>query len=226
MAKQVAAQNAQVEVLPGAGEPAYTAATGAVRAAVDRALSRHQDVALREVEAILDATLRVTERVAPAAPKVADIVAEAKSSNQAFYRYFSSKDELISAVFERGLNRVVTYVEHQVGKHSDPREQLDAWVRGVLAQATNRKAARQSAALAAQLSRSVAEDQNVLTGLRDLLVEPVRALGSADVERDATLLHTAVFGTMQLHIAQGTSPTPQDIDHIIAFSLRGIGAAG
>ncbi|HVW42073.1 MAG TPA: hypothetical protein VHC18_12065, partial [Amycolatopsis sp.] len=59
----------------------------AVRTAVERALSKRRGDAQREVEAILDATLRVAARVAPSPPRVADIVAEAGTSNQAFYRY-------------------------------------------------------------------------------------------------------------------------------------------
>ena len=65
-----------------------------VQAAVDRALAKQRAEATREVEAILDAALRVAERVTPAAPRVADIVAEAGISNQAFYRYFAGKDDL------------------------------------------------------------------------------------------------------------------------------------
>ena len=91
-------------------------AADAVQAAVDRGLAKHKELAVREVEAILDATLRVAERSAPAAPRVADIVAEAGVSNQAFYRYFAGKDELLNAVLERGVQRLHSYLVHQMGK--------------------------------------------------------------------------------------------------------------
>ncbi|GAB4932225.1 hypothetical protein MAHJHV35_47990 [Mycobacterium avium subsp. hominissuis] len=53
--------------------------------------------------------------------RVSDIVAEAGSSNKAFYRYFAVKDELILAVMERGVAIVVSYLEHQMAKEATPR---------------------------------------------------------------------------------------------------------
>ena len=50
------------------------------------------------------------ERAAPEPPRVSDIVAEAGSSNKAFYRYFAGKDDLILAVMERGVAIVVSYL--------------------------------------------------------------------------------------------------------------------
>src|SRR6202034_3603881 len=92
--------------------------------------------ATREVEAVLDAALRVAEQVSPAAPRVADIVAEAGISNQAFYRYFGGKDDLMRAVYERGIARLHSYLEHQMAKETDPAAQIEAWIRGVLTQVT------------------------------------------------------------------------------------------
>jgi len=74
-----------------------------VAAAVERALDDRQREATEEVERILAAAVRVMERVAPEPPRVSDIVAEAGSSNKAFYRYFAGKDDLILAVMERGV---------------------------------------------------------------------------------------------------------------------------
>ncbi|MBS2079816.1 helix-turn-helix domain-containing protein, partial [Mycobacterium tuberculosis] len=68
-----------------------------------------QREATEEVERILAAAVRVMERVAPEPPRVSDIVAEAGSSNKAFYRYFAGKDDLILAVMERGVAIVVSY---------------------------------------------------------------------------------------------------------------------
>ena len=201
----------------------YAAASAAVRAAVDRALGRQQDVAVREVDALLDAVLRVTERMAPAAPRVADVVAEAGSSNQTFYRYFSGKDELMLAALQRGLHRVVDYLRHQMGKSQDPREQVAAWVRGVLAQVTNRAAARQSAALNAHVTRPFSDHAAGLDELGTLLVPPLQALGSARPATAAMLIREGVFGLLQHHLAAGTTPSRAEVDHVVAFCLRAVG---
>jgi len=55
-----------------------------VTAAVERALDDRQREATEEVERILAAAVRVMERVAPEAPRVSDIVAEAKLSPSLF----------------------------------------------------------------------------------------------------------------------------------------------
>jgi len=197
-----------------------------VQAAVDRALAKQKVEATREVEAILDAALRVAERSAPAPPRVADIVAEAGTSNQAFYKYFAGKDDLMNAVFERGVARLHGYLVHQMAKESDPAKQIAAWIRGILTQVTDQTAARQSAAVTRQLAR-VPEQRDTagagpLTQLGRMLVEPIARAGSSDPERDAQVIQEAVMGTMQRHFTQLTAPDKAERDHIIAFCLRGL----
>lgn len=105
-----------------------------VAAAVERALDDQHRAATAEVERILEAAVRVMERVAPEAPRISDIVAEAGSSNKAFYRYFAGKDDLILAVMERGVGIVVSYLEHQMAKEAKPRDKIARWIEGTLAQ--------------------------------------------------------------------------------------------
>ncbi len=101
-----------------------------VTAAVERALDDRQREATEEVERILAAAVRVMERVAPEPPRVSDIVAEAGSSNKAFYRYFAGKDDLILAVMERGVAIVVSYLQHQMAKEAQAGGQGGALDRG------------------------------------------------------------------------------------------------
>jgi AcrR family transcriptional regulator len=198
-------------------------ASNTVQAAVDRALAKQRSEATREVEAILDAALRVSERVAPAPPRVADIVTEAGSSNQAFYRYFAGKDDLMRAVLQRGIVRVHEYLEHQTSKETDPLRQIEAWIRGVLRQVTTRQAARQSVAVNMQLIRHGEGNEPALpTALRELLVRPIRLVGSVDPERDADAVGEVVFGTLRRHMRLGTAPNTAESDHLVRFCLRGL----
>jgi AcrR family transcriptional regulator len=194
-----------------------------VQAAVDRALAKQRAEATREVEAVLDAALRVAERVAPAAPRVADIVAEAGISNQAFYRYFAGKDDLMRAVYERGTARVRSYLEHQISKETEPARRLEAWIRGVLTQVTDRTAARQSAAIVRQLGRQAElDDDGLIAAAGSLLVKPAADAGSACPERDAALIDEAVFGVLRRHARRGTAPSEAECDHVVRFCLRGL----
>lgn len=147
-----------------------------VAAAVERALDDRQREATEEVERILAAAVRVMERVAPEPPRVSDIVAEAGSSNKAFYRYFAGKDDLILAVMERGVAIVVSYLAHQMAKESKPQDKIARWIEGTLAQVADPHLISMSRAAAGQMSASVDVDQ-IMRPLRDLLTEPVSALG-------------------------------------------------
>jgi AcrR family transcriptional regulator len=194
-----------------------------VQAAVDRGLAKQRAEATREVEAILDAALRVAEQVSPAAPRVADIVAAAGSSNQAFYRYFGGKDDLMRAVYERGIARLHSYLEHQVSKETGPAQQIEAWIRGVLTQVTDRQAARQSAAIVRQLGRQAdLDDGGLIAEVGALLAGPAAGAGSVAPERDAELISEAVFGVLRRHARHGSAPSEAECDHVVGFCLRGL----
>jgi AcrR family transcriptional regulator len=156
---------------------------------------------------------------------VADIVAEAGTSNQAFYRYFAGKDDLMRAVFERGIDRVASYLEHQIAKHDEPAAQVEAWIRGVLTQVTNRPAARQSAAVNLQLGgRPSTDDAGFPAALRGPLHDAVALLGSTDPERDSSAIGELVFSVLNRHIRHATAPSATDCDHLVAFCLRAVNA--
>ena len=164
-----------------------------VTAAVERALDDRQREATEEVERILAAAVRVMERVAPEPPRVSDIVAEAGSSNKAFYRYFAGKDDLILAVMERGVAIVVSYLHHQMAKEARPEDQVVRWIEGALAQVADPHLISISRAAAGQISAGPigGRDQEMMRPLRDLLIEPVAALGSSDVGRDVNAVFVA-----------------------------------
>ncbi|BBY03219.1 hypothetical protein MSEO_37180 [Mycobacterium seoulense] len=195
-------------------------------AAVERALDDRQREATEEVERILAAAVRVMERVAPEPPRVSDIVAEAGTSNKAFYRYFAGKDDLILAVMERGVGIVVSYLEHQMAKESEPRDQVVRWIEGTLAQVADPNLISMSRAAAGQLSPRTswpAADQEMMRPLRDLLVKPVAALGSTDVERDVEAVFSCTAASMRRYIGSADRPGPDDIAHLVGFCLRGLG---
>jgi AcrR family transcriptional regulator len=200
--------------------------TNRVTAAVERALDERQREATEEVERILAAAVRVMERVAPEAPRVSDIVTEAGSSNKAFYRYFAGKDDLILAVMERGVAIVVSYLRHQMAKESKPDEKVARWIEGTLAQVADPHLSSMSRAAAGQMSAATnwrAADQEMLRPLKDLLTEPVAALGSSDVDRDADAVFCCTVSTMRRYMGSADRPSPEDIEHLVRFSLLGLG---
>jgi AcrR family transcriptional regulator len=197
-----------------------------VAAAVERALDDRQREATEEVERILAAAVRVMERVAPEPPRVSDIVAEAGSSNKAFYRYFAGKDELILAVMERGVAIVVSYLQHQMAKESTPKGKIARWIEGTLAQVAQPDLIKKSRAAAGQMSAGTnwrTVDQEMMWPLRDLLTEPVAALGSSDVERDVEAVFCCTAATLRRYMGSAERPGPDDIAHVVRFCLLGLG---
>ncbi|OBK17117.1 TetR/AcrR family transcriptional regulator [Mycobacterium asiaticum] len=194
-----------------------------VTAAVERALDDRQREATEEVERILAAAVRVMERVAPEPPRVSDIVAEAGSSNKAFYRYFAGKDDLILAVMERGVAIVVSYLQHQMAKESRPREKVACWIEGTLAQVADPHLSSMSSAAARQMSNWLAAEREMLRPLRDLLIEPVAALGSSDVDRDVDAVYGCTVAMMRRYVGSADRPAQTDIEHVARFCLLGLG---
>jgi AcrR family transcriptional regulator len=199
-----------------------------VTAAVERALDDRQREATEEVERILAAAVRVMERVAPEPPRVSDIVAEAGSSNKAFYRYFAGKDDVILAVMERGVAIVVSYLQHQMAKEPTPAARVQRWIEGALAQVADPHLISMSRAAAGQVSTTGdwrAADDEILRPMRDLLTEPVTALGSNDIARDADAVFHCTATSMRRYLDSAQRPSPDDVDHLVRFCLRGLGVS-
>lgn len=204
--------------------PVNTAGTRAARA-VDRALVERHREATDDVERILAAAVDVMQRNAPEPPTVSEIVAAAGSSKKAFYRYFTGKDELLLAVMERGVGMVVSYLEHQMAKAAEPREQVSRWIEGVLAQVADPHLISMSRAVAEQMTAPTAGDAiaGIMAPMRTLLTEPVAALGSGDPQRDADAVFDLTVARMRRYVGTTTGPRPGDIAHLVQFCLQGLG---
>ena len=207
---------------PRGARPTAETDDSLVEQAVRRSLQSREEAVRAEVQRLLDATLVVIRRTGvEVPPKVADIVAEAGLSNQAFYRHFASRDDLLAAVAEAGAQRLVSYLEHQMGKVTDPTDQLRAWVRGVLDQAAKPAVARDTRAVVSSARRST-RPIAVSPATAILLVEPLRRIGSPDPERDSEVVAAAVFGRLEYHLWV-RPPSDEDAEHLVAFCLAAVG---
>ena len=177
-----------------------------------------------EVRALLDAALEVMQRCGTdSRPRVADIVAAAGLSNDAFYRHFRSKDALVAALLEDGAQRLAGYLAHQMGKEDTPERKVRRWVEGILSQADGDVATTTRAVLwnGGSSGGGQASGRHPATAsLAALLREPFAALGSADPDLDATLAAHATLGTLSDHLWQRARPARAEVEAIIAFCLR------
>ncbi len=88
------------------------------------------------------------------------------------------------AVMERGVGLVVSYLEHQMAKESTPVGKITRWISGgALAQVADPELIGMSRALVGQMSDSDKRrmgEEETMAAMRELLVEPIRQLGSTD----------------------------------------------
>jgi AcrR family transcriptional regulator len=178
-----------------------------------------------EVRRLLDAALDVMRTCGTTSrPRVADIVAAAGLSNEAFYRHFPSKDALVATLLEDGAVRLRSYLEHQMAKARDAEQQVRRWIEGVLSQSDDDIAATTRAVLwnggSAGPESSGRHFASASVGA--LLRQPLAELGSTDPELDASLVAHAVFGRLTDSLWQESRPARAEIDHLVAFALAAI----
>jgi AcrR family transcriptional regulator len=173
-----------------------------------------------EVRRLLDAALEVIRlHGTRSRPRVADIVAAAGLSNDAFYRHFPSKDALVAALLEDGTERLAGYLRHQMDKDTVPEEQVQRWVEGVLSQTKREIAAPTLAVLWNGGSVGNHRPHDASATLALLLHEPFTALGCTDPELFASLVSHATLGKVAEYLWAVRTPTQDEVAQIVAFSL-------
>ena len=187
-----------------------------------RRLAKREADYTSEVRRLLDAGLEVMRRCGTKTrPRVADIVAAAGLSNDAFYRHFRSKEALVAAIIEDGSTRLESYLSHHMAKAKTPRDQVRAWVDGVMSQAADDDVAASTLAVMWN-GAAVSSRPSTTTPLARLLEAPYAAGGSSDPEADAALAAHAVVGVLSDFLWSQVRPTRKQIAHVTEFCLRAI----
>ncbi|MFW0793869.1 helix-turn-helix domain-containing protein [Gordonia sp. CPCC 205515] len=199
------------------------------RRIASRAVADREALYAAEVGRLIDAARELMASSGTTGkPRVADIVAAAGLSNEAFYRHFRSKDELVAAILEDGADRLCNYLAHQMAKKSTARDRIECWVEGVLAQA-DVDAARTTHAV---LWNVGAVDAGIMTTppsvgarLAELLHQPFAELGCTEPTLEAQLAAHATLGVLADHLWRQCQPTSDVVDRVIVGVLRIAGAA-
>ncbi len=198
--------------------------SGIASRVAQRAMAKRGAAYESEVRRLLDAGLAEMRSCGTTSrPRVSDIVAAAGLSNEAFYRYFASKDALVAAILEDGTERLRSYVAHRMAQVRTPQAKVRRWVEGVLSQAADDEIASATLAViwnAGSLSGDLTAGPPYATGpLATLLREPFAELGSSDPDLDASLTAHATVGRLADWLWQQVRPTPRDIQHVVEFCL-------
>jgi len=187
-----------------------------------------------ELRLLLDAALVVMERNGYADAAVADILAEANLSTRSFYRHFSSKDELLCALFRREAEAAAERLRARVDAAGGPRAALDAWIDEILSYGHHRaKAARLAVLSSPGAMRATGYAAEMRRAARLLLapLEVLLAAGTADGSfpradpaADAPLIRAVVWAAAGLDPARGTPASPaQAARQARSFCARALG---
>ena len=196
--------------------------------AVDRSLGDRRTQYAEEIQRVLEATYDLIEQTGNVDPSLREILAASNLSTQAFYRYFQSKDELFLLLLDDGRRRLVGSLERRMNKATTAADRVRAWIEGVLAQASDTRAAGRTRPFLTDQDRLAEafprEQQASVDLLVDLLASAIVALhGSANARDDAVVVYRTVFATLRDHLIHATRPTVAETDHLVRFCLDGIG---
>ena len=215
-----------------ASELGGAAGASAVGNAVDRSLARRRATAQDEVERLVAAAFRVIERTGHLEPKVSDILSDAGLSNQAFYRHFRGKHELLVTVLDDGIRRLAGYLDQRMSGVDDPVEAARAWIRGLAAQAldpTGARASRPFALARGRLAESfpteVAESERLVAAPLRRALERGRASGrtpEVHPETESEALYHLMMGWVEARLVEGRRPSEAEVDALEAFALAGL----
>ncbi len=194
--------------------------------AVARALSGRHEAYTAEVRRLVEAGYAVMRRSGTVDPRVGDIVREAGLSNQAFYRHFRGKDELLLAILDDGQARLVGYVEHRLAGVTPGLERVGEWVRAVMEQARNADAAENTRPFAIDGARLGDRFPEEIRRSRELVLAPLRAaladVAGADPARDGDAIYHLVMGSMNDALVQRAAPSAADVEHLVGFAQEAI----
>ncbi len=202
--------------------------------AVERSLAGRRAVVADEIERLVSATFGLIRRSGELEPRVSEIVHGAGLSNQAFYKHFRSKHELLVAVLDAGISQLASYLEHRMAEAAEPVEAVRAWIRGMLQQALDPEAAAATRPFALARGRLAERFPEEVALSERRLTEPLRAaiargqadgrFPGADPAHDAEALYHLAMGWMQARLLE---PRPVDAGsaaRLERFALAGLGA--
>lgn len=208
--------------------------------AAERSLERRREAALGEVMRLVEAALRLIRSSGTIhQPRVSEIVREAGLSNQAFYRHFRSKHELLVTVLDEGIALLARTLARRMNRAQSAEGRIREWLRGLLEQALNPGAAAATRPFVlgqGQLDGAWAEEmaqsqRRVTAPLREVLE---RAAASGELpgvvpERDAESLYHLAMGWVQARLVEGGAASREDARRVEDFAMAGLrrnGAAG
>jgi AcrR family transcriptional regulator len=209
------------------------AIVGSMRdAAVLRTLDTQRGAAAESVDAILDAGYRLIERDGVLELNMRELLAEAGSSNRAFYRHFTSKDVLLMTLVDDVYKVLCTEIDERMGRGKDPVAKLRIWINGLLDRGSDAERTRLGRPFVVHAARLGEQFPDVYRSIGHRLIGQVqqvieegiaeRVFASSTPRRDARMVFQLTLAIMQSHVMARTRIKPAEREAVINFSLRAL----
>jgi len=184
-------------------------------------------------DAILDAACRLIARDGVLDLSLRELIAEAGSSNRAFYRHFPSKDAFLMALVESLFRQSVVELSSRVESADLPAVKITEWINTVLDRSSSPTRARlgrpfvvHGARLSEQFPDVYASIGNDMIALVQSAIEDgVRSgdLTSRSPRRDAHLIFDLTMAVTNSHVLARRSLGDAERAAVVTFSLRALG---
>ena len=182
-----------------------------------------------EHRALVTAALAVLRRTGADGLTVADVLDEAGLSTRAFYRHFTSKDELLLALYARDSTATEARVRERLASAPSPRAAIECWIDETLAlgfeprrAARTRVFAREGARLQLQFPQEFA---NIMARLVGPLAEVLARVGCAEPERDARSVHAVAWALVEDKLHGAAITRAEARAHVLRFCFPALGMA-
>jgi AcrR family transcriptional regulator len=196
--------------------------TSVVSELSERPLQRAREAYQAEIDALIRATVEVAADSPTCDASMAQILQATGLSTTAFYRHFSSKEELWLAILRYGRELVLDRLLAALEQATTSDGAVAAWVDCLLDQARKPAAARRTRAYALARPRLLMQFPEDVRYSDQTLIAPLAAAMSAsepahspeDVQADAFLVFVLVQQFIAEHLLAGTTPPPLSVEHL------------
>ncbi|MBW2267941.1 MAG: TetR/AcrR family transcriptional regulator [Deltaproteobacteria bacterium] len=205
--------------------------SSAVRSA-ERAVEARYSVYLEEAQRLIQAGFDEISDKGSVDPRVSDIVRRAGLSNKAFYRHFKSKEELLLAVLEEGMQRRRDDFDTHMAAASSPLERVRIWILRVAELAVDPESASGTrpllvyqATLAENLGPQVRSNVDRLRSPLEQALSEAKVAGELpdiDLARASDHVYHATWGWVHGRILAYEQPTRDEAEALADFILRGL----
>jgi AcrR family transcriptional regulator len=201
-------------------------------AAVSRAVDTQRDAASEAVNSLLATGYRLIARDGLLDLNMRELLAEAGSSNRAFYRHFASKDVFLMTLVDDLYKVLLNDLSERMSRTNEPTAQLKVWINGLLDRASEPDRARLGRPFVVHAARLGEQFPDVYGAIGHALVTQVQRAIEAGVQagefvsrsprRDARMIFQLTLAVMQSHVLARTEIKRAEREAVVNFSLRAL----